>query len=74
MLYTVRQQGPSFLEVVRSYLRLQALPVVVWTAVGDGPMVERARHMKVNEILLKGKATLEDPRTAVEQAVVRLPE
>ena len=29
--------GPSFLEVVRSYLRLQSLPVVVLTGISDSP-------------------------------------
>src|SRR4051812_29334186 len=29
--------GPSFLEVVRSYLRIQSLPVVVLTGLADSP-------------------------------------
>jgi CheY-like chemotaxis protein len=65
--------GPSFLEVVRSYLRLQSLPVVVWTGLGDSPMVDRARTLKVNSILIKGKATFEDIQRAVEEAAVRQP-
>src|SRR6187455_2850047 len=52
--------GPSFLEVVRSYLRLQSLPVVVFTALDDSPMLSRAQALKVNSILLKGKAGFED--------------
>lgn len=65
--------GPSFLEVIRSYLRLQALPVVVLTGAPDSPMVERTRTQKVNEILVKGKATSEDIRRAVEKAVGTVP-
>ena len=65
--------GPSFLEVVRSYLRLQSLPVVVLTALHESPLVDRARHLKVNAILAKGKASLEDIRQAVEGAIGRLP-
>jgi CheY-like chemotaxis protein len=65
--------GPSFLEVVRSYLRLQSLPVVVLTALPESPMVERARHLKVNAILIKAKASLEDVRKAVEEAATRVP-
>ena len=49
--------GPSFLEVVRSYLRLRSLPVVVLTAMGESPMVERALNLRVNAVLLKGKAS-----------------
>ena len=48
--------GPSFLEVVRSYLRIQSLPVVVLTALSDSPMIDRTRALKVNAILVKGKA------------------
>ena len=65
--------GASFLEVVRSYLRLQSLPVIVMTGLPDSPMVDRARHLKVNQILVKGKATFADIQQAVEQALVRLP-
>jgi CheY-like chemotaxis protein len=65
--------GPTFLEVVRSYLRLQSLPVVVLTGLTDSPMIDRARFLKVNSILAKGKASLEDIKRAVEEAVARLP-
>jgi CheY-like chemotaxis protein len=65
--------GPSFLEVTRSYLRLQSLPVVVLTAMADGPLVERARNTKVNAILVKNKATFEDIAQAIAEALHRLP-
>ncbi len=65
--------GPSFLEVVRSYLRIQSLSVVVLTALSESPMVERARALKVNSVLVKGKATPDDIRKATEEALVRHP-
>src|SRR5688572_16812531 len=65
--------GPSFLEVVRSYLRLQSLPVVVYTALTDSPMIARAQALKVNSVLVKGKATSEDIQKALEQAIIRVP-
>jgi CheY-like chemotaxis protein len=65
--------GPSFLEVIRSYLRIQSLPVVIWTALVDSPMVDRARALKVNSILAKGKAGFEEIQRAIEEAVHRLP-
>jgi CheY-like chemotaxis protein len=65
--------GPSFLEVVRSYLRIQSLPVVVWTALVDSPMVERAQALKVNSVLAKGKASFEDIQRAIEEASHRVP-
>ena len=65
--------GPSFLEVVRSYLRIQSLPVVIWTALADSPMLDRARALKVNAIVAKGKATFEDIQRTLEEAIHRLP-
>src|SRR4051812_35619962 len=43
--------GTALLEVVRSYLRLQSLPVIVLTGLPDSPMVEQVRQLKVNSIL-----------------------
>lgn len=65
--------GPSFLEVIRSYLRLQSLPVIVLTGLADSPMVERVQALKVNSVLVKAKAGLEDIKHAVEEALVRAP-
>ena len=61
--------GPSFLEVVRSYLRLQNLPVILLTAVSEGPMLERARAAGVNSVLVKGTATFDDVKRAIEEAI-----
>jgi CheY-like chemotaxis protein len=61
------------LEVVRSYLRLQSLPVVVVTGLGDSPKIERARALKVNSILTKAKASPDDILAALQEALVRLP-
>jgi hypothetical protein len=47
--------------------------VIVMTGLCDGPMVDRARQMKVNAILTKGKASLEDVRRAIEEELPRLP-
>src|SRR6478735_11036172 len=57
-MFMPEMDGGNFLEIIRSYLRLQSLPVVVLTGLPDSPMVDRARHLKVNTILVKGKATL----------------
>ena len=66
--------GASFLEVVRSYARLHALRVVVLTGLPDSLMVERARHLKVDAVLVKTKATFEDIRKAVEHSADREPD
>ncbi len=61
--------GGGLLEILRSYLRLQTLPVIVFTALSDNPEIERARNFKVKTILQKGKATLTDLGQAVELAL-----
>lgn len=65
--------GPGFLEVVRSYLRLQSLPVVVLTGITDSPMIDRTQSLKVNSILTKAKATSDDILKAIDEALVRMP-
>jgi CheY-like chemotaxis protein len=63
--------GASFLEVVRSYVRLKTLPVVVLTGLTDDPMIDRARALRANFILAKDKTSLEQIRQAVEEAMTR---
>ena len=65
--------GPSFLEVLRSYLRIQSLPVVVLTGLSDSPMIDRARALNVNSILVKGKASPEDVLKDLESAIIHHP-
>ena len=73
-LYLPEMDGTSLLEVLRSYLRLQTLPVIVLTGLADSPMAERARSLKVNAILVKGRATPQDVLKAVEQELPRAPQ
>src|SRR5215216_1723670 len=47
--------GPTSLGGVRADWRLEAVPVVVLTALPESPMVERARHLKGNSIMTKAK-------------------
>jgi len=61
--------GPSFLKVIRSYLRLQTLPVVVLTALSESPLIDRVQALNVNSILVKSKATSDDIQKALADAV-----
>ena len=61
--------GPSFLQVVRLYLRMPSLPVVVLTGFTESPMIERALHLKVNSVLIKGKASPTEILQALEAAI-----
>src|SRR5580658_4543947 len=72
-LFMPQLDGCSLLEIMRSYLRLQSLPVVVLTGITEGPMLDRARTLKVNTILVKGKATLEEIAQAVKTEIHRIP-
>lgn len=72
-LFMPQMDGGGLLEILRSYLRLQSLPVIVLTGLPDSPLVERARFLKVNTILVKGKATFEDILRAVQQELPRAP-
>ena len=47
--------GAMFLDVVRSYLRLQHVPVLLFTAYPDGPEVDRAKRLGVRGVFRKGQ-------------------
>jgi CheY-like chemotaxis protein len=47
--------GAMFLDVVRSYLRLQHVPVLLFTAYPDGPEVDRAQRLGVRGVYRKGQ-------------------
>ena len=66
--------GPSFLQVLRLYLRNKSLPVVVLTGFTESPMIERALHLKVNSVLVKGKASSKDIQNALEDAIAGAPQ
>jgi CheY-like chemotaxis protein len=72
-VYMPEMMGTALLEILRSYLRLQSLPVIVLTGLADSPLIDQVRTLKVNAIFVKGKATFEDIRAAVNQEVHRLP-
>jgi len=72
-LWMPEMDGPSFLEVARSCLRLRSLPVVVLTAFSESPMIDRVRNLKVNAILVKGNASPAEIQAALEEAVVCVP-
>src|SRR5690242_11545712 len=52
--------GCDLLSILRSYLRLQALPVVVWTCAPDGPQMDRAKRLRINGACVKGKTSFDD--------------
>jgi two-component system sensor histidine kinase/response regulator len=63
--------GVGLLQVLRSYLRLQVLPVVVITGLPGSPMIEEARRLNVHAILVKGVATHVEIVQAVNDELAR---
>ena len=49
--------GAAVLEVLRSYLRLQSLPVVIWTGMADSELADRARELGAAAVIEKGSQT-----------------
>jgi CheY-like chemotaxis protein len=73
-LFMPELDGSGLLEILRSYLRLQSLPVVVMTGLPDSPLLDRVRHLHVNAVLVKGKTTFHDVLQAVKQEAHRVPD
>ena len=71
-LFMPLMDGMSFLEVVRSYLRLESLPVVVVTGLEDDPKLDRMRELGIHGTLIKGKATVQEIKSALETAAAKL--
>jgi CheY-like chemotaxis protein len=63
--------GESFLQVLRSYIRLQTLPVIVWTAFPESPMVSRVRELGIRNLVLKGSTSYEDLLSEVDRHLPR---
>jgi CheY-like chemotaxis protein len=61
--------GVELLETIRSYFRLQSLPVIVWTALSDGPLAGHAQKLKINSIIEKGKSSYKDLLAAIQKAL-----
>jgi CheY-like chemotaxis protein len=65
-LFMPAMDGVKFLEVLRSYLRLQTLRVVVLTAFPESPLVKQAKALGVTRILAKSKLTFAQINQAIK--------
>ena len=61
--------GISFLEVVRSYLRWQTLPIIMLTAYPDIPDPAKLNRFHVQHVLHKSLFRLPDLLVAIKEAV-----
>lgn len=58
--------GVRFLEVIRSYLRWQHMPVIMLTAYEKGPHLNNASALDVRQIFFKAHYELSDLRRAID--------
>jgi CheY-like chemotaxis protein len=72
-LYMPELDGISLLEILRSYLRLQSLPVIVLTGVADSSLAGRARQLRVSRVFMKGRATLAEIAGSVKAELHQIP-
>ena len=66
--------GPTFLETIRSYLRLRAVPVIVLSALRDSLLLDKVRSQNVNAVLVKGTTTFDEIKRTLDEAVKDLPQ
>jgi len=59
--------GVHFLEVLRSYLRWQSIPVILVTAYPEDAGVAHAAELGATDVFRKGNLDLEELRATVEQ-------
>jgi CheY-like chemotaxis protein len=59
--------GVHFLEVLRSYLRWQDVPVILVTAYPEDPGIEHAAELGATEVFRKGDLDLDELRATVER-------
>ena len=72
-LFMPEMDGCDLLSILRSYLRLQALPVIVWTGVPDSPLLDRATRMHINGVCVKGTTSFEEILAAIARGSGQYP-
>ena len=63
--------GEGLLDVIRTYERLHRLPVVIFTASSDSPVLDRSGELGVRSVLIKGLATFDDIRSTIHRELAR---
>ena len=64
-----QMDGIMFLEVVRSYLRLQTIPVFIMTAYPESPDLSRAKALGVRGVFAKGEGDFTKLLDAIDHEV-----
>jgi CheY-like chemotaxis protein len=65
--------GAEFLDLLRNYSRGAALPIIVLTAITDGPLLKQIKQMGVSQVLHKTASSLSDLLECIQGLVPPLP-
>jgi len=52
-------------------MRLKTLPVIVWTAAMDVPLLDRAKNLNASAVLVKSRSTFNHLLGAIRKALPR---
>ncbi|HUB26598.1 MAG TPA: response regulator [Tepidisphaeraceae bacterium] len=72
-LFMPDMNGGTLLEILRSYSRFRALPVIVWTGHADSSQAVQARRHRVEYIVEKGKPSYDAILTAIRTVLSHRP-
>jgi len=62
--------GLEFLNVIRSYLRWQTIPIILLTAFGKGEHIDRAKEFGVHCVFLKANFRLADLAACIRELLI----
>ena len=65
--------GAEFLDVLRNYSRGATLPIIVLTALADGPLLKQIRQMGVARVLHKIESSLSDLVGCIDELIGSVP-
>lgn len=62
--------GVKLVQLLRTYRRLQTIPVIILTGLNSGTLFEEAQSLKTSSLMLKSAAKFEHIRTAIQNALL----
>ncbi|HTW95566.1 MAG TPA: response regulator [Tepidisphaeraceae bacterium] len=66
-----KMDGIELVRILRSYLRLSEIPVVVLSALSEGPLIEAARTLNISSILIKSQTSFDQILRALRRALLQ---
>jgi CheY-like chemotaxis protein len=72
-LFMPDMDGAMLLEILRSYWRFRAVPVILWTAHPESLAARQASRLHVDSIVEKGQANFDTILAAIHRSLRELP-